>query len=144
MSIKPLPHGPIVVNFIRTTTGPLFGISLDLFLCFSHGLCDLCVCSPFSEDTLVLVMLTKATITSYNNVVFRAQFICTMYINPLLSSPATLVHHLLGPGTFKCQPEIQSSTMLSSDIHSNPTQCAQCLSSSLIVFLFAPSFIFLM
>ena len=121
---------------------PPQGLFLVLAWIFSQGLCDLCVCSPSSEDTTVLVMVTKVTITSYSNV-FRAQFVCTMYINPLLSSPATSVHHLLGPETFKCQPESQSSTMLSSDIHSNATQCVQCLSSSLIVFLFASVFYFL-
>lgn len=109
---------------------------------FSHELCDLCVCSPFSEDTPVLVMVTKATITSYNNVL-RSQFVCTMCINPLLSSPAALVYHFLGLGTFKCQAEIQSFSMLSSNIYSNITQCVQCLSSFLMVFLFASIFSFL-
>lgn len=140
---KATPTGLLQTFSLRPPQG-LSWVLASIFSCFffSHELCDLCVCSPFSEDTPVLVMVTKATITSYNNVL-RSQFVCTMCINPLLSSPAALVYHFLGLGTFKCQAEIQSFSMLSSNIYSNITQCVQCLSSFLMVFLFASIFSFL-
>lgn len=142
MQIKPLPTGLLWPLSFRRPQGLSWELT-SIFSCFfSHRLCILCVSSPFSEDTPVLVMVTKATITSYNNVL-RSQFVCTMYINPLLPSPATLVYHFLGPGSFKCQAEIQSFSMLSSDIQQRNSMCSMPLFIP-YSFPLSPSFIFLM